>query len=368
MGFSFRAEGIKVSIATDLGYIPDSVRVHLRGSDVLMLESNHDLDMLKVGPYPWSVKQRVMGRMGHLSNDAASGFLREDLDSRTSTLILGHLSEHNNHPVLVQQAAQTALGERGPGSHRRRSPSRARRSKRSATDSSRRALRAQRSSIIMPNILDQRLERIAAKLDHLRELDSEFTLFASDSHEYQLGAPLSEDEIRELEETLGVTLPADYRAFVGKVGYGGAGPFYGLFRFEDEDEEDLTDLDLITKPFRWTEATNPYDWEDPCSQEDVHCEELEVGADDEGEEDEGDGEDGLFIVQQIPGALYICNYGCAIRFFLVVQGQSAGEVWGDWQTDKKGIVPERDAEGRHLGFLDWYERWLDESIAKMLSR
>ena len=52
VGFSFRAEGIKISIATDLGYLPDSIRFHLRGSDVLLLESNHDLEMLKVGPYP----------------------------------------------------------------------------------------------------------------------------------------------------------------------------------------------------------------------------------------------------------------------------------------------------------------------------
>ena len=79
--FRFRAEGIKISIATDLGYLPDSVRFHLRGSDVLLLESNHDLEMLKVGPYPWSVKQRVMGRMGHLSNDVACNFIRDDLDT-----------------------------------------------------------------------------------------------------------------------------------------------------------------------------------------------------------------------------------------------------------------------------------------------
>jgi len=88
------------------------VRMQLRGSDALLLESNHDLNMLKVGPYPWSVKQRVMGRMGHLSNDAACSFVREDLDNRTSTLILGHLSEHNNHPELVRQAAMEALDGR----------------------------------------------------------------------------------------------------------------------------------------------------------------------------------------------------------------------------------------------------------------
>ena len=112
VGFSFRAEGIKISIATDLGYLPSSLRVHLAGSDVLLLEANHDLEMLKVGPYPWSVKQRVMGRMGHLSNDVACSFIRNDLDTRTSTIILGHLSEHNNHPAIVEQCAVHALSGR----------------------------------------------------------------------------------------------------------------------------------------------------------------------------------------------------------------------------------------------------------------
>ena len=112
VGFSFVSEGIKITIATDLGYLPDSIRFHLCGSDVLLLESNHDLEMLKVGPYPWSVKQRVMGRMGHLSNDVACRFVRDHLDSRTSTLILGHLSEHNNHPEIVRLMASQALDGR----------------------------------------------------------------------------------------------------------------------------------------------------------------------------------------------------------------------------------------------------------------
>lgn len=113
VGFCFRAEGTKIAIVTDLGYIPDSIRFHLRGTHVLMLESNHDLEMLKVGPYPWSVKQRVMGRKGHLSNDVASEFISADLDSSTMTLILGHLSEHNNHPELARLAATQALAGRG---------------------------------------------------------------------------------------------------------------------------------------------------------------------------------------------------------------------------------------------------------------
>jgi phosphoribosyl 1,2-cyclic phosphodiesterase len=109
VGYSFRAEGVKVSIATDLGYLPESIAFHLRRSDLVLLESNHDLEMLKVGPYPWAVKQRVMGRMGHLSNEVACRFLKDQLDTSTSTVILGHLSEHNNHPAIVEQCAEQAL-------------------------------------------------------------------------------------------------------------------------------------------------------------------------------------------------------------------------------------------------------------------
>jgi phosphoribosyl 1,2-cyclic phosphodiesterase len=102
-----------VGIAMDLGYLPESVKFHLRACHMVILESNHDLDMLKVGPYPWSVKQRVMGRKGHLSNDHVSDFIAADLDSNAQILVLGHLSEHNNHPEIVRLVAQTALDRRG---------------------------------------------------------------------------------------------------------------------------------------------------------------------------------------------------------------------------------------------------------------
>ncbi len=113
VGFCFHAEGVKIGIATDLGYVPDSIRVHLRRVQILLLESNHDLDMLKVGPYPWSVKQRVMGRNGHLSNAVTCDYVEQDLDSGVQTLILGHLSEHNNHPEIVRMGAEQSLLRRG---------------------------------------------------------------------------------------------------------------------------------------------------------------------------------------------------------------------------------------------------------------
>ena len=113
VGFCFHAEGVKIGVATDLGYMPDSIKVHLRRVQTLLLESNHDLEMLKVGPYPWSVKQRVMGRNGHLSNSVTCDFLENDMDSGVQTLILGHLSEHNNHPEIVRMGAEQSLLKRG---------------------------------------------------------------------------------------------------------------------------------------------------------------------------------------------------------------------------------------------------------------
>jgi phosphoribosyl 1,2-cyclic phosphodiesterase len=114
VGYAFRANGAKVSIVTDLGYMPELVKHHLRGTDILILESNHDLDMLKVGPYPWYVKQRVMSRTGHLSNTVVSEFLADAdvFDGQARHLVLAHLSEQNNNPDLARLSAEEGLNRR----------------------------------------------------------------------------------------------------------------------------------------------------------------------------------------------------------------------------------------------------------------
>jgi phosphoribosyl 1,2-cyclic phosphodiesterase len=109
-GFVFESEGIRMALATDLGYMPPNVKAALRRIDVLLLESNHDLEMLRDGPYPWSVKQRVLSRVGHLSNNATAEFLQKDYDGGASWIILGHLSESNNAPELALLSAEQALG------------------------------------------------------------------------------------------------------------------------------------------------------------------------------------------------------------------------------------------------------------------
>ncbi len=113
VAYCLEARGVRIGVVTDLGYIPASVKFHLRRADLLMLESNHDLDMLKVGPYPWSIKQRVMSRVGHLSNLGMSEYLAADLDASTTHLVLGHLSEQNNHPEIVRIVAAQSLESRG---------------------------------------------------------------------------------------------------------------------------------------------------------------------------------------------------------------------------------------------------------------
>jgi phosphoribosyl 1,2-cyclic phosphodiesterase len=112
VGFVFKTEGVKIGLATDLGYMPPNVSLQLRGCDLLMLESNHDLEMLRDGPYPWSVKQRVMSRVGHLSNEAASKFLESHYDGQASYVVLAHLSESNNLPELARVSAEHALRDR----------------------------------------------------------------------------------------------------------------------------------------------------------------------------------------------------------------------------------------------------------------
>jgi phosphoribosyl 1,2-cyclic phosphodiesterase len=112
VGFVFRTEGVRIAFATDLGYIPPNVKAQLKGVDLLLLESNHDLEMLRDGPYPWSVKQRVLSRVGHLSNEAAAAFLESEYDGQAAYVILAHLSESNNLPELARVTAERALNGR----------------------------------------------------------------------------------------------------------------------------------------------------------------------------------------------------------------------------------------------------------------
>ena len=102
-------DGRRVGIATDMGYVTDGVREHLTGCDLVMIESNYDPGMLLCGTYPYSVKQRIKGEHGHLSNADCADEVTRLAGSGTTRFILGHLSERNNLPQLAAQTTKAAL-------------------------------------------------------------------------------------------------------------------------------------------------------------------------------------------------------------------------------------------------------------------
>jgi len=112
LGFIIEKDGTKLGIVLDLGYLSNLVVERLKGCDGIIIESNHDVQMLKVGPYPWALKQRVMSRRGHLSNDSVAQYLGNDFDGKASHVVLAHLSQKNNLPELALLSAQRALESR----------------------------------------------------------------------------------------------------------------------------------------------------------------------------------------------------------------------------------------------------------------
>jgi phosphoribosyl 1,2-cyclic phosphodiesterase len=106
-------DGTRVGIASDLGFVDEQVRKHLSGCDGLLFESNHDLDMLRMGTYPWSLKRRIMSRFGHLSNDDSMHAVQRMIGADLKTLCLIHLSEKNNNESIVRDMAARLMQRNG---------------------------------------------------------------------------------------------------------------------------------------------------------------------------------------------------------------------------------------------------------------
>ena len=112
-GFSIIGNNKKVTIATDLGHINEYLMSNMASSDLLILESNHDIEMLKCGRYPWHLKCRILGENGHLCNETAAKTIAHLVKSGMKKFLLGHLSNENNFPELALQTVSNALGEIG---------------------------------------------------------------------------------------------------------------------------------------------------------------------------------------------------------------------------------------------------------------
>lgn len=112
VGYNFFIHGKKVTIATDIGHMNKDLLGHLTKSDMILLESNHDIEMLKTGRYPWPLKQRILGEYGHLCNDMAGEVVAYLAQNGTKSFLLGHLSKENNFPELAYQTVCNALKEK----------------------------------------------------------------------------------------------------------------------------------------------------------------------------------------------------------------------------------------------------------------
>ncbi len=112
VGYTFEKDGEKVSVMTDTGYITDEAVCALTGSRMVLIECNHDINMLKHGPYPKYLKDRILSERGHLSNDDCAAFCAFLASRGTSDFILAHLSRENNTPVLAEKTVRARLEQK----------------------------------------------------------------------------------------------------------------------------------------------------------------------------------------------------------------------------------------------------------------
>ncbi|MNP38787.1 putative metallo-hydrolase YycJ [compost metagenome] len=113
VAYSFYDGKDKLSVCTDLGYASDKVKMAIADSDVLVLEANHDIEMLRMGRYPWNIKRRILGDLGHLSNEATGELMSELMNGRMKRTYLAHLSREHNIPDLARMSVRSAMEDRG---------------------------------------------------------------------------------------------------------------------------------------------------------------------------------------------------------------------------------------------------------------
>jgi len=120
VGYSISCSGSTISVVTDTGIVTDPILHCMRASDILVLESNHDENILRVGSYPWFLKQRILGEKGHLSNDSAAKALATVLAEEKNNgslkkrqILLAHLSKENNFPEMALATMENVLEEKG---------------------------------------------------------------------------------------------------------------------------------------------------------------------------------------------------------------------------------------------------------------
>lgn len=111
VGYNIFYKNKKISLVTDTGCANETITNSIIDSDLLLVESNHDEDMVLIGPYPWSLKRRVLSEFGHMSNDTAGHLIAKIIKKGTEIVLLGHLSKENNFPELAYKTVESILLE-----------------------------------------------------------------------------------------------------------------------------------------------------------------------------------------------------------------------------------------------------------------
>lgn len=199
----------------------------------------------------------------------------------------------------------------------------------------------------MGDAINDRVKRIATKLQ--TSASGGFRPFGAEGHGFKRTPPLTEPQVAAFESRHAVVLPPEYRAFVTVVADGGAGPAYGMYSLEEALGKELrrpVPPDYLRMPFPHANAYNPDD--DP--EVNAFWQRVEDGEVSEAESERRS-------VYQTAGTLALCDEGCGYLHFLVVTGLARGQMWLDGRCSDQGFFP------LGVGFLDWYERWLDNTLA-----
>ena len=205
------------------------------------------------------------------------------------------------------------------------------------------------------------IDRIKEKLKLLKNLDTGLSLFGASKHQYKLNRPLDPEIIKRFETNSRIKLPEEYIKFLIEIGNGGAGPYYGLEPLENSLFQDLDykKPDFLLNPSAPFIHTNAWNMNfQPTVDEDENEDEYEKQFEAFQEE--------YYDPKHMTGAIAICNFGCAVSLNLVVNGKEYGNIWTDDRSSDYGIHPSQElGNANRITFLDWYERWLDNSLSKL---
>lgn len=204
--------------------------------------------------------------------------------------------------------------------------------------------------------------KICDALELCRRAKPHPQVFGLDSHEFVLNLTVEPSVVATFEISHNICLPDGYREFITKVGNGGAGPYYGVFKLGEMDsdfdyepwKENNGFIGILSEPFPHINAWNDLTlYPDEEATEDVYEAQLD------------EFEKIYWNSSLVNGAIPICHQGCALRNWLVVTGLEAGNVWEDHRSEQKGLFPVRTKSKRRVTFLEWYYDWLQDAIAML---